>query len=461
MDFTGRLHFDNANIHFRSNLKEELSDRLIASNYPITGIGAKLYIQNSGEADTTGKERLTLIEARKGVGSDTKFTLNHDLELGGYVYKLHEKMSRDGAKEYYLASGVVEGIRPENVENPKEMQTEIPDSSSYMKKDSIHNQEDIHHQKITFETAGEDYAIQWEGNSEKEVNISDSHIAAKGKKGILIKNSKVHLKASELSAKDGMDIEGKDSDKEMLTVDKDSSLYLENSTGGAAFALKNGAVKFDNSKKSIFKGSYAIYSNGGKLSGNGVFKMEGNIYHRGKGGINLVLEKGSILNASSIDIAGDRDSSQLRFKVGSQIYINNYSNTNMIFEEGSKLHTYAISEANHHLDIYHKGNRVVFTQPITFHNTDIYFRTNMDEEEADRLELLGTLSGTSANLHLMNHAEADMPSGGKEVELVIAKTPENFEWKLANQVEVGGYFYNRSEERRVGKECRSRWSPYH
>ena len=22
-------------------------------------------------------------------------------------------------------------------------------------------------------------------------------------------------------------------------------------------------------------------------------------------------------------------------------------------------------------------------------------------------------------------------------------------------------FYNRSEERRVGKECRSRWSPYH
>src|ERR1041385_2063356 len=25
----------------------------------------------------------------------------------------------------------------------------------------------------------------------------------------------------------------------------------------------------------------------------------------------------------------------------------------------------------------------------------------------------------------------------------------------------GGYSRNRSEERRVGKECRSRWSPYH
>ena len=23
------------------------------------------------------------------------------------------------------------------------------------------------------------------------------------------------------------------------------------------------------------------------------------------------------------------------------------------------------------------------------------------------------------------------------------------------------YFFDRSEERRVGKECRSRWSPYH
>ena len=26
---------------------------------------------------------------------------------------------------------------------------------------------------------------------------------------------------------------------------------------------------------------------------------------------------------------------------------------------------------------------------------------------------------------------------------------------------IGGIDYYRSEERRVGKECRSRWSPYH
>ena len=26
---------------------------------------------------------------------------------------------------------------------------------------------------------------------------------------------------------------------------------------------------------------------------------------------------------------------------------------------------------------------------------------------------------------------------------------------------IGGFLIGRSEERRVGKECRSRWSPYH
>ena len=31
----------------------------------------------------------------------------------------------------------------------------------------------------------------------------------------------------------------------------------------------------------------------------------------------------------------------------------------------------------------------------------------------------------------------------------------------ATFVELAGFPYHRSEERRVGKECRSRWSPYH
>ena len=30
-----------------------------------------------------------------------------------------------------------------------------------------------------------------------------------------------------------------------------------------------------------------------------------------------------------------------------------------------------------------------------------------------------------------------------------------------NEIELSKIVVNRSEERRVGKECRSRWSPYH
>src|SRR2546430_12903831 len=35
------------------------------------------------------------------------------------------------------------------------------------------------------------------------------------------------------------------------------------------------------------------------------------------------------------------------------------------------------------------------------------------------------------------------------------------EWKYIVQMVVVELFVMRSEERRVGKECRSRWSPYH
>src|SRR3712207_9096860 len=49
--------------------------------------------------------------------------------------------------------------------------------------------------------------------------------------------------------------------------------------------------------------------------------------------------------------------------------------------------------------------------------------------------------------------------GGRPLEVLQARgrryveAPEGEEYELR--------VYNRSEERRVGKECRSRWSPYH
>ena len=50
---------------------------------------------------------------------------------------------------------------------------------------------------------------------------------------------------------------------------------------------------------------------------------------------------------------------------------------------------------------------------------------------------------------------------------VIWNTPKDdplwrkYDARYARSNTGGGKWQNRSEERRVGKECRSRWSPYH
>src|SRR2546430_17481883 len=43
-------------------------------------------------------------------------------------------------------------------------------------------------------------------------------------------------------------------------------------------------------------------------------------------------------------------------------------------------------------------------------------------------------------------------------EIVFLALPDSLDHEI---VELGGSSKIRSEERRVGKECRSRWSPYH
>ena len=60
-------------------------------------------------------------------------------------------------------------------------------------------------------------------------------------------------------------------------------------------------------------------------------------------------------------------------------------------------------------------------------------------------------------------------AGEAYVDLIIRKMSNNrfiLAFQLSRNVfasQSGGFFANttRSEERRVGKECRSRWSPYH
>ena len=71
-----------------------------------------------------------------------------------------------------------------------------------------------------------------------------------------------------------------------------------------------------------------------------------------------------------------------------------------------------------------------------------------------------------------NHREEDKDrrkhvlygiAGGVVVVLAIALLvwDSGFFQKRSTAVTIDGENYGRSEERRVGKECRSRWSPYH
>src|ERR1017187_9485804 len=44
---------------------------------------------------------------------------------------------------------------------------------------------------------------------------------------------------------------------------------------------------------------------------------------------------------------------------------------------------------------------------------------------------------------------------------VVAQKAEQIAGRRRHAAEIADFGINRSEERRVGKECRSRWSPYH
>ena len=68
---------------------------------------------------------------------------------------------------------------------------------------------------------------------------------------------------------------------------------------------------------------------------------------------------------------------------------------------------------------------------------------------------------------MLRQYESDLEEAGKELERVIAQGKSKMAQMQAdlltqrNSTELTRKKLERSEERRVGKECRSRWSPYH
>ena len=67
-----------------------------------------------------------------------------------------------------------------------------------------------------------------------------------------------------------------------------------------------------------------------------------------------------------------------------------------------------------------------------------------------------------AKLHLEKKTEVEVIASPKPVAQDVLVKQENTEESIEQkEVLTGNVINSRSEERRVGKECRSRWSPYH
>src|SRR2546428_12285507 len=75
------------------------------------------------------------------------------------------------------------------------------------------------------------------------------------------------------------------------------------------------------------------------------------------------------------------------------------------------------------------------------HKTKIYGEAN----PALDATVSGTVLGDALNYSLATTATPSSGVGDYPISVTLGSNPN----------------YNRSEERRVGKECRSRWSPYH
>src|SRR2546426_3041608 len=82
------------------------------------------------------------------------------------------------------------------------------------------------------------------------------------------------------------------------------------------------------------------------------------------------------------------------------------------------------------------------------------------EVEVDRPNAVGILKGegTGLSLGFNGHMDTSFTGTQEDLRMVANVEPDS---ALKGSIQDGKVCGLRSEERRVGKECRSRWSPYH
>ena len=122
---------------------------------------------------------------------------------------------------------------------------------------------------------------------------------------------------------------------------------------------------------------------------------------------------------------------------------------------------------------------IILIEPSNSENVEV-FQFNADEFKNLKVkkvkgEIKWTLGKNDNGTFIKSEAEGKGSGLGKEIKINLLKTPFiNITWKVEKNLSgiienskkghdfaARVFVVKRSEERRVGKECRSRWSPYH
>ena len=496
VEMRGKLKLENANLHFRVNMKDQLSDKMVVKHNTISGTGGTIYVKNSGSTDTTGREKVVLIEAKKGVDSGVKFRLANNVEIGAYEYVLDNSLVGSG-REYYLIGEKAHIIPdvPSNVKN------DVPALS----KPSMKTQKGVSGNSINLQNSNleispinsKTYTAELTGGN---INLTNSTLLVEEGRGLKLKNTPITIKDSAMliNTKDtnsGVKIDAETSTGAILKVERTSAnananhrdlfvngtfkvignktspsaitlgkntvTQIYNPKGDTALDLRNTSMKIEDGAKLYLDGKRALNSKNSNISGKGVFHIKGDMIHEGDNGVNLTLENGSFIESSSIQFDESNVGSSLRFKSGSELRISNLSNAKMTFDKGSRVFLYTSNQeaeeikngdANKSIDqvinsitLGNNANTVTLTGVVEMNDIDIYTRVNLKDNLGDHIVIdgdKGLLKGTGATLHLRNTGSLEVDNISRSVRFFTGKLADGFVWKVAHPLEVGAYVYD-------------------
>ena len=225
VEMRGKLKLENTNLHFRVNMKEQLSDKMIVENNTISGTGGTIYVKNSGSTDTNGREKVVLIQAKKGVDSGVKFKLANNVEIGAYEYVLDNSLVGSG-RDYYLIGEKAHIIPdvPSNVKN---------DVPTLLKPGNIKTQKGVSGNSINLQNSNleispinsKTYTAELTGGN---INLTNSTLLVEEGRGLKLKNTPITIKDSAMliNTKDtnsGVKIDAETSTGTILKVERTSA----------------------------------------------------------------------------------------------------------------------------------------------------------------------------------------------------------------------------------------------